>query len=354
MRRGRRHYLQAYFPKASNLIDNPARESNRQRMFHIGSVTLPYPFLLAPMAGVTDLPFRLISRSFGAPLAFTEMIDARAINQRDKRTRHMLSSTPEDRPLGVQFLAAEEEDLIKALALVEALGFDLIDLNAACPAPKVTRRGKGAALLKEPGRLAALLKALVDHTRTPVTVKIRAGWDECSVNAVEVALMAEDAGIAAIFIHGRTKVQGYGGTVDYDLIRRVREALRIPVIASGDNLSVAAVDRMFNDTGCHAVAIARGALGNPWIFRDVVRFFEDGTVPAGPTVGERIEVMKRHLELVIGHYGERRGVASFHKFFIWYTRGLRDTRPFRDQAFRANTRELMVEAIDALNECRDA
>jgi tRNA-dihydrouridine synthase B len=310
---------------------------------------LPFPCMLAPMAGVSDLPFRLITRSFGCPLAFTEMIDATALGRNDKRTRHMLSSVPSDRPLGVQLLGNDAEHLVRGLAALEGYQFDLLDLNAACPTPKVTRKGKGAALLKEPRKLRALLKALVDHADVPVTVKIRTGWDIDSQNAKEVALHAQDAGIDALFIHGRTRTQGYSGTVDYRVIRETKAALSIPVIASGDNISVFLIKTMFDETGCDGVAIARGALGNPWIFSEIVGFFEHGTtLRHGPYIDERIAVMKHHLELLVHHWGDKRAASSFHKFFIWYTRGLPGMKVLRDKAFRADGAEELSAVIEEI------
>jgi len=260
----------------------------------------------------------------------------------------MLSSSPDDRPLGVQFLGNSPLQIPLAMERLSEHACDLIDFNAACPSPKVTRKGKGAALMKDPRMLRDILSALVRSTALPVAVKIRAGWDAESVNARDVALFARDAGISVLFIHGRTRAQGYSGAVDYGVIREVKEALDIPVIASGDNLSVDRVRRMFAETGCDGVAIARGALGNPWIFRDVMSFFRDGTVPRGPDVAERAAVMKRHLELCVSHWGEKRGVGIFHKFFIWYTRGLSGLRPLRDRAFRTGTKEGLIEVIDEL------
>ena len=317
-------------------------------MLTIGDIRLPVPVMLSPMAGVSDLPFRLVTRSFGSPLAFTEMIDINAISHKDRRTTHMLSSSPDDRPLGVQFLGNSPLQIPLAMERLSEHACDLIDFNAACPSPKVTRKGKGAALMKDPRMLRDILSALVRSTALPVAVKIRAGWDAESVNARDVALFARDAGISVLFIHGRTRAQGYSGAVDYGVIREVKEALDIPVIASGDNLSVDRVRRMFAETGCDGVAIARGALGNPWIFRDVMSFFRDGTVPRGPDVAERAAVMKRHLELCVSHWGEKRGVGIFHKFFIWYTRGLSGLRPLRDRAFRTGTKEGLLEVIDEL------
>jgi len=317
-------------------------------MLTIGNINLELPFMLSPMAGVSDLPFRLISRSFGCPLAFTEMIDVNAIFQKDKRTAHMLSSAPDDRPLGVQLLGNSESQIPVALERLSGHTCDLIDFNAACPSPKVTRKGKGAALMLEPKKLRDILAALVRHSPIPVAVKIRAGWDADSVNARDVALYAEEAGINALFIHGRTKTQGYSGTVDYGIIREVKEALSIPVIASGDNLSVERVQKMFNETGCDGVAIARGALGNPWIFRQITDSFAGSAAVHWPDIAQRVAVMKRHLELAAGHWGEKRGIGSFRKFFIWYTRGLHGLRPLRDRAFRAASREELLEVIEDL------
>jgi tRNA-dihydrouridine synthase B len=317
-------------------------------MLIIGNLMLPLPCMLAPMAGVSDLSFRLITRAFGAPLAFTEMIDVRALHHNDKRTRHMLSSTPDDRPLGIQLLGNDEKNILKALDALEGYEFDLLDFNAACPTPKITRKGKGAALLKEPRKLRELLKVLVDHSKVPVTVKIRAGWDTDSVNAREIALYAEDAGISALFIHGRTKTQGYSGTVDYQVVKEVKEALKIPIIASGDNISVPLIKKMFDETGCDGVAIARGSLGNPWIFREIIRFFQDGTLCERPDIHECIAVMKNHLNLSVEHYGERKGVSSFHKFFIWYTRGLSGMKLLRDKAFRTDRADELFDVIEEL------
>jgi tRNA-dihydrouridine synthase B len=300
------------------------------------------------MAGVSDLPFRLVTREFGCPLAFTEMIDVRALSHRDKRTRHMLTSSPEDRPLGIQLLGNDETHIMNTLDVLQDYEFDLLDFNAACPTPKVTRKGKGASLLRDPKRLRELLALLVTRSTVPVTVKIRSGWDPQSINAREIALMAEDAGVSALFIHGRTKIQGYSGNVDYAVIRDVKEALRIPVIASGDNLSLPLIKTMFTETGCDGVAIARGALGQPWIFTEMIRHLQNGGGSPKADVNQRISIMKRHLGLSIQHYGEKRGVSTFHKFFIWYTRGLVGARPFRDRAFRADSIDTFLTIIEEL------
>lgn len=316
-------------------------------MLSIGNLSFPVPCMLAPISGVSDLPFRIINRSFGAPFAFTEMIDAKALSVLDRRTRHMLLSNPSDRPLGVQLLAGDSKDIVKALKALERLEYDLLDFNAACPTPKVVRKGKGASLLKEPYKLKEILDVLVQHAKTPVTVKIRSGWDINSVNAREIALHAEDTGISALFIHGRTKAQGYSGNVDYETIKKVKDALKIPVIASGDNLSVPRIKQMFGMTGCDGVIIARGSFGNPWIFRELIEFFHTGSILGDePSVNSRVEVMKHHLNLLVLHYGEQRGLSIFRKFFIWYTRGIRKTRTLRDRAFRSEKMKDILALID--------
>lgn len=263
----------------------------------------------------------------------------------------MLASASDDRPLGIQLLGNEEAWLAKAVDALAEFEFDLLDFNAACPTPKVTRKGKGAALLKEPHRIQKLLEVLVARAKVPVTVKIRTGWDANTVNAREVARAAEQAGASALFIHGRTRAQGYGGAVDYRTIREVKKALSIPVIASGDNLSVPFIKKMFDETGCDGVALARGALGYPWICREVTRFFQDGTLSEKPVIEERIATITHHLDLVVQHYGEKRGITCFHKFFIWYTRGLRGTKPLRNNAFRADTKDDLLKAVEALRSC---
>ena len=322
-------------------------------MLTIGNINLPVPCLLAPMAGVTDLPFRMITRVFGAPMGFTEMIDSRALLHNDKRTLRMLSTMPVDRPLGIQLLGNDKEHIMKAIQILNDYEFDILDFNAACPTTKVTRNGKGAALLREPHKLRDILELIVSCSKVPVTVKIRSGWDQDSINAREIALQSEDAGVSALFIHGRTKMQGYSGIVDYSIIKEVKKALKIPVIASGDGVSLSLIRKMFDETGCDGVAIARGALGNPWIFREVIRFFQDNELCEKPDINERIEIMKSHLNLLVWHYGEKKSIGCFHKFFIWYTRGLSGMKPLRDRAFRTGELNELLDAIEELRFCGD-
>lgn len=316
-------------------------------MLKIGGLQLKSNLILSPMAGVSDLPFRLLNRKFGCGLAFVEMINARSISHKSRRTQQMLAADAQDRPLGIQLLGSQECFLLKAMDALNKYKFDILDFNAACPAKKVVRRGEGASLLKEPKKLAKLLKLLARNSRLPVTVKIRIGWDNGSINARDVALLAQDAGASALFIHGRTKLQGYSGEVDYGVIRRVKEALEIPVIASGNIFSPELVKKAFAETGCAGVAVARGALGNPWIFPESERFLKDGVLPERPAREEIINIMAGHLGSCVDFYGERIGVAQFRKFFAWYTKGFRRVRHLREQSSRAKTKYEMLNIIQS-------
>jgi len=319
-------------------------------MFKIGKLTLRSNIILSPLAGVSDLPFRLLNRKFGASLAFVEMLNVRSISYKSKKTQGMLITNAQDKPLGVQLLGKEERYVVRALDILRPYSFDILDFNAACPAKKVVRRGEGASLLKEPKELKKLLSLLVTHASVPVTVKIRAGWD--SDTAREVALQAEDAGIDALFIHGRTREQGYHGRVDYDSIRKVKKALRIPVIASGDILSAELARKMHDETGCDAIVVARGCLGNPWIFQEIESLFTKGKLMERPHIEAIIAVMSGHLDAYVDFYGERIGIVKFRKFFSWYTKGFRKVRQLRTKASLAKTREQMRLIIEQLNDNR--
>ena len=317
-------------------------------MLTIGSLKLKSNLILAPMAGVTDLPFRMLCRRFGAELAFVEMINCRSISHKSRKTRHMLSTSAGDSPLGVQVLGCEEKYISRALDVLRPYKFNILDFNAACPAKKVVRRGEGAALLKEPKKLSRILKLLVKNSDIPVTVKMRLGWDKDSINAREIALYAQDAGVSGLFVHGRTKSQEYSGGVDYSAIAEVKSALSIPVIASGDVFSAQLAQKMVDETGCDGLAVARGSFGNPWIFREIKEFLKSGKIILKPSRSVIIKVMREHLNDSIVFYGERNGVILFRKFFAWYTKGIRDIRPLREKSSRAKTREDMYGLIDSL------
>ncbi len=317
-------------------------------MIKINGLPLKSNLVLSPMAGISDLPFRMLNREFGAELCFVEMINCRSISHKSRRTKAMLSSHLKDRPLGVQLLGCEEYFILKALEVLKDHKFDLLDFNAACPAKKVVRRGEGAALMNDPKKLKKLLKAIVKNSIWPVTIKIRAGWDSGSINATDIAALAEDAGVSGVFVHGRTKAQGYGGSVDYSVIKGVKKSLEIPVIASGDILSGMLAKKMFEETGCDGLAVARGSLGNPWIFKEIKNYLKKERIPKKPSVDEISRVMLKHLDSSVEFYGERNGVLIFRKFFSWYTRGLRKIRHLREKSSRIKTKKDMSQLISSL------
>lgn len=317
-------------------------------MLKIGNLKIKSNLILAPMSGVSDLPFRLLNRQFGCELAFVEMLNVRSVSYKSRKTMQMLFENTSDRPLGIQLLGSEAKYILPALEVLKKYKFDILDFNAACPERKVIRRGEGASLLNAPDKLHGLLKLLVEHVSVPVTVKIRTGWDKRSVNARDVARYAEDAGIKALFIHGRTKEQGYSGSVDYEVIKKVKDALSIPVVASGDILSAPLARKMFNETGCDGILIARGSFGNPWIFKEIPAYLENDSLIKKPDRFELVEVMRRHLNSCIDFYDERTGIVIFRKFFAWYTRGLRKVRHLREKASYAKTKTEVYKLFDEL------
>ncbi|MDO8488713.1 MAG: tRNA dihydrouridine synthase DusB [Candidatus Omnitrophota bacterium] len=313
-------------------------------MLKIGKLKLESNLILAPMAGITDLPYRLLCRKFGAELAFVEMINCRSVSFKSKRTKQMLSTVPKDKPLGLQILGCEEQYILKSLEILRSNKFDILDFNAACPAKKVVRRGEGSGLLREPEKFAKLLRLVVKNSWLPVSVKIRLGWDNNSVNAREIALIAQDCGANALFIHGRTKTQGYSGQVDYKIIGEVKKALDIPLIASGDVFSALLAKKMLDETGCDGLVIARGSLGNPWIFNEIKEYLENGKIINRPKESEIAKVMLEHLGSCVDFYGEKNGVVIFRKFYTWYTKGLVKVRRLREMSSRVKT-TIEVEEI---------
>jgi tRNA-dihydrouridine synthase B len=315
-------------------------------MLSIGKFNLKSNLILAPMAGISDLPFRQLNRYFGAELAFIEMINCRSLSYKSKRTARMLASVEGDRPLGVQLLGSEEKFLEKGIDIINRFKFDILDFNVACPAKKVVRRGEGAALLRQPDKLRRLLGLIIKNSESPVTVKLRLGWDKESEGGQEAAQICQDMGVCAVFIHGRTKMQGYSGKVDYKSIAKIKKALNIPVIASGDIFSAELAKKMFDETGCDGLNIARGALGNPWIFRQISEFIEHDHILAVPDVEELVDVMLKHLQLCLDFHGEKNGIVIYRKFFAWYTKGLPKVRPLREQSSRVRTKDEMIEIIE--------
>ena len=282
----------------------------------IGNVELPNNLILAPMAGVSDLPFRLLCREQGAGLTVMEMISAKAILYKNRNTEELMYTVPEDRPVSLQ-LFGSDPDIVSEIALqIEERPYDILDFNMGCPVPKVVKNGEGSALMREPEKAAAIVRECVRKIHKPMTVKIRKGFNDQDVNAVELAKRLEDAGAAAIAVHARTREQFYSGKADWDIIRQVKEAVKIPVIGNGDVTGPESAAAMQEETGCDAVMIGRAARGNPWIFR---RILKGGS--AGPDLRELTETILRHAQMTVDLDGEYAGIRKMRKHVAWYTAG---------------------------------
>ncbi len=289
------------------------------------------PLVLAPMAGVTDLPFRIICRELGAGLVFSEMLSVEALIRDHKRTFSMLHTDPAERPVVFQVFGSRPRSMADAARIVSEGEVDFIDINMGCPVPKVLKSGSGSALLRDLGLAKEIMAAVVEASKVPVTIKIRLGWDSKSIIAVELAQAAEATGIAAVTVHARTKIQGFSGRADWGMIKLVKEAVKILVIGNGDVRSGADAKRMLDETGCDGVMIGRAIEGNPWIFREAKTYLETGVLPPHPTLEERQAVMLRHMNDVVKLLGERIGVREMRKHLCWYTKGLPGGGEFREK-----------------------
>ena len=287
----------------------------------IGSVTLPNNLILAPMAGVTDLPFRLLCKEQGAGLLCMEMVSAKAILYKNRNTESLLEIDPRENPVSLQLFGSDPEIISTIAHQIEERPFDILDLNMGCPVPKIVNNGEGSALMKNPKLAGEIIRRTVRAIDKPVTVKIRKGFDDEHINAVEMAKIAEDAGAAAVAVHGRTREQFYSGRADWDIIRQVKEAVSIPVIGNGDLLTAEDVIAMEEQTGCDGFMIARGAQGNPWIFRQILHYFETGEHLAKPTLEEVTQMILRHARMMLEFKGEYIGIREIRKHAAWYTAG---------------------------------
>lgn len=315
----------------------------------IGNLDFPVPIFLAPMAGVTDTPYRILAKEMGCALAFSEMVSVLGIRFRNEKTLAMLKTVPEERPLALQLFGAQPEAAAEAAAYVERLGCaDIIDFNMGCPAPKIVKNGAGSALLRDPERAERILAAMVKATRMPVTVKMRIGWDAQSIVAVEMAKRAEAAGVAAIAVHGRTREEYYKGHADWSAIAEVKRAVKVPVIANGDIRTTEDLARVFRETGCDGVMIGRAAQGNPWIFRSFRSFLTTGEATPPPTKVERGALLLRHLDMLIEFKGEYLGAREMRKHATWYTKGVTGGGALRDAFNHAETREDFHKIVETM------
>jgi len=318
----------------------------------IGELILEPPLILAPLAGYTDSAMRRLARRFGASMVWTEMVSAEATIRGSQKTFDLLKFQPDERPIAFQLFGVRPEAMAEAARRVARLGPDIIDVNAGCPARKVVRSGAGAALMRDLALLGDVASAVVEATELPVTAKIRSGWDESSVNAVEAAEVLERSGVRAIAVHPRTRAQGFGGSADWSVVRRVKEAVGIPVIGSGDVKIASDVVRMVEATGCDGVMIGRAAVGNPWIFAGASALLGEGKSPPPPAPSERLRVAVEHLDLMVETKGERRGVFEMRKHLVAYIRGFSGASALRSEIVRIegheNVRRRLQDALLAL------
>ena len=313
----------------------------------IGNLNLDNRVFLSPMAGVTDLPFRLICKEQDCGMLYTEMVNAKALCYDDQNTKKMLKIEDAEHPLAIQIFGSDPEYMGGAAKILNSYPNEILDINMGCPAPKVVKNGDGSALLKNPELAGKVLRAVVDNSEKPVTLKIRKGWDDTCINAVEIAKIAEDSGISAIAIHGRTREQYYSGKADWDIIREVKENVSIPVIGNGDVFEVEDAINMLNKTNCDAIMIGRGAQGNPWIFKRINHYMQTGEILPEPTLEEKINTAKKHLKLAVEEHGEYVAVREMRKHIAWYLKGLRNSARVRDEINKIESYEEVVNKLES-------
>lgn len=314
----------------------------------IGDVTLDNNVILAPMAGVTDLPFRLLCKEQGAGLICMEMVSAKAVHYRNKNTEALLEIHPQEMPVSLQLFGSEPELMAEVAAGLEERPFAILDINMGCPVPKVVNNHEGSALMKNPKLAGEIIRAVSGAIHKPVTVKIRKGFDDEHVNAVELAKIAEANGAAAITVHGRTREQYYSGEADWDIIRQVKEAVSIPVIGNGDVTDAQSAARMLSETGCDGVMIGRACRGNPWIFREVTQYLETGAIPPRPSISEVRETILRHAALQLEYKGEYIGIREMRKHVSWYTSGYPHSAALRRMVNEMETFAQLEEGINTI------
>lgn len=323
------------------------------RTLQIGNVTLENNLILAPMAGVSDLPFRLLCREQGAGLVCMEMVSAKAILYKNRNTEELLTIDPKEHPVSLQLFGSDPDIISEIAKRIEERPFDILDLNMGCPVPKVVNNGDGSALMKNPRLAGEIIEKTARAIKKPLTVKIRKGFDDAHVNAVELAHIAQESGAAAVAVHGRTREQYYAGHADWDIIRQVKEAVSIPVIGNGDIRTPEDVAAMAEQTGCDGYMIARGAEGNPWIFRQILHYFETGEHLARPDFSEVTEMLLRHAKMQIDCKGDYTGIREIRKHAAWYTAGYRNSSKLRgriNEVENYGQLEALFREVESYNE----
>ena len=311
----------------------------------IGNIELENNIILAPMAGISDLPFRVICKKFGAGLTCSEMMSSKALYHDSYKTRKMMNIDDEKRPISMQIFGSDEETMGYAAKEVSEFA-DIVDINMGCPVPKIVKSGDGSKLLLDLEKARQIIKSVVQNSSVPVTVKARKGWDNNNIVAIELAKIAEEEGAKAITIHGRTRDEFYSGKVDKDIIKKVKEAVNIPVIASGDVVDEKTAIEMFEYTGVDGIMVGRGAIGNPWIFRQIIDYLRTGEYAPKPTNEEKLKIIKEHLELLVQKKGEEVAVKEFRKHLAYYTKNLKNSSEFRNLVNKLDSHAEVVQLLD--------
>lgn len=322
---------------------------NEMRGFRIGNVDISGNLILGPMAGVTDLPFRMLCKEQGADLVYTEMISAKGIYYNNKNTEQLWTIEESERPVALQLFGSDPELMAEMAAKIESRNFDILDINMGCPVPKVVNNGEGSALMKNPKLAGEIVSAISRRIQKPVTVKFRKGFTEEACNAVEFAKRMEACGAAAIAVHGRTREQYYGGRADWEIIRQVKEAVQIPVIASGDIFTPQDAVNCQKETGCDGLMLARGVRGNPWLFHQVRIYQETGRIEDKPDFNSLVEMILRHAGMLVEYKGEWMGMREMRKHVAWYTAGYKNSASLRRQVNEIESYEGLERLLEKYN-----